>query len=158
MKIIIKTFFIAACFITLNAHAFEINHDNQIVMLNFNIPFDGNYKEKLPPNLELHIDRIKSKNSKLYFLPQSTGIIKIPLMELPLNKNWINELKIGGNYIQPYFGVFAADGNEQQNDYGKYILTVLGIAAIVGIVLAIDDAKVCLGNISSEDCDILSEE
>ena len=158
MKIIIKTFFIAACFITLSANAIESNRDNQVVMLNFNIPFDGNYKEKLPPNLELHIDRIKSRNSELYFLPQSTRITKIPLMELPLNENWINELKIGGNYMQSYFGIFAADGNEQQKNFGDYILIGLGIAAIVGIVLAIDDVKVCLGNISSEDCDLSSKD
>jgi len=87
----------------------------------------------------LHIDRIQSNNSKLLFQPQTTWIKKFPLMELPLNKNWINELKIGGNYIRPYFRVFAANSNEQQNDYGEYLLIGLGIAAIVGIVLAIDD-------------------
>ena len=158
MKIIIKTFFIATWFITLNAHAFEINQDHQVVILNFNMPFGGNYKEKSPPNLELHIDRMGSKKSNLYFLPQPTGITKIPLVELPLNRNWKNELKIGGNYIQPYFGVFAADGNKQQNDIGEYILMGLGIAAIVGILLAIDDVRVCLGNISEEDCDLSSED
>ena len=79
-------------------------------------------------------------------------------MELPLNKNWINELKIGDNYIPPYFRVIAANSNEQQNDYGEYLIIGLGIAAIVGIVLAIDDVKVCLGNISSEDCDLSSED
>ena len=158
MKIFIKTFFIAVCFITLNAYAFESNGDNQIVMLNINIPFDGNHKENFPTNLELHIDRIQSNNSELLFQPQTTWIKKIPLMELPLNNNWINELKIGGNYIRPYFRVFAANSNEQQNDYGEYLLIGLGIAAIVGIVLAIDDVKVCLGNISSEECELSLED